>query len=277
VCVVETRAHLRLIEVEARDVVFELCEVSVRLGRRALLDRVSLAVGQGEVLGIVGPKGAGKTTVLRVLSGELSPQLGSVRLDSRKLRGLSAAELARRCAFLSRLPSVDLGSTALDVVLLGRAFHRARESHGMARETAEQAMALAEVSELACRPYLELSNADRQQVQLARVLAQVWHPLDEGGTRLVLLDEPVAGPLFRYRDSTLARLRRFASSSIAIAIVLHDLALAAEYTDRLLMLEAGHIRAFGTTSNVLELARSRWARAGVACDASMPRSDGTRG
>lgn len=134
--------------------VFELCEVSVRWGRRSILDRVSLSVGQGEVLGVVGPKGAGKTTLLRVLSGELAPQLGHVRFDSGHLRGRSAAELARQCALLSHLPDVELGSTALDVVLLGRVFHRAGESHCMAREAAEQAMALVEISQLARRPYL---------------------------------------------------------------------------------------------------------------------------
>lgn len=85
-------------------------------------------------------------------------------------------------------------------------------------------------------------------MQLARVLAQIWHPLENERTRLLLLDEPVAGPVSRYQASILARLRAFASTGIAVAIVLHDRALAARYTDRLLVLEAGKVRGWGATS-----------------------------
>src|SRR5262245_39378678 len=136
----------------------ELSDVTVELGRRTVLDRVSVSVASGEVLGIIGPNGAGKTTLLRVLTGELAPRPGRVRLGDRDLGNQSVLELARQRAYLSQHPALDFGFSVLEVVLLGRTPHRALESQRMGLEIAERAMELADVGDLAHRPYLELSG-----------------------------------------------------------------------------------------------------------------------
>jgi len=227
----------------------DLSNVSVSAGRRMILDAVSFSVAPGEVLGIVGPNGAGKTTLLRVLTGELVPRPGSAKLGGRELRSQSVAELARQRAYLPQQSSLDFGFSVLEVVLLGRTPHRARESQRMSLDISERAMALCSVSELGARPYLELSGGEQQRVQLARVLAQIWEPSD--AARLLLLDEPTASLDLSHQHTTLESVRRFAESGVAVVVVLHDLALAAQYTDRLLLLAGGRVLDQGKTGDVL--------------------------
>jgi len=232
--------------------VLELRDVCVKVGQRSLLSAVSFRMAPGEVLGVVGPNGAGKTTLLRVLTGELAPRPGSVSLGGQELARLSVATLARQRAYLPQQAALDFGFSVLEVVLLGRTPHRSRESQRVSLEIATRAMELADVTPLAARPYLELSGGEQQRVQLARVLTQIWDGA-AGQSRLLLLDEPTASLDLRHQHSTLSSVRRFAASGVTVVVVLHDLALAAQYADRLLLLEAGRIVGFGKTRDVLTL------------------------
>jgi len=193
---------------------------------------VSLRVDAGEVLGLIGPNAAGKSTLARIACGLLRPSAGSVRLRGDDAFALPRRERARRVAFLSQDEPADLPFTAREVALMGRAPHLglwALEAPGD-RALAESALA-------------ELSGGERQRVFLARAFAQ--------DAALLVLDEPTGALDLSHQVLLVRAVRRRAQSGRGALLVLHDLALAGAACDRLLLLRAGRMLAEGPSLEVL--------------------------
>ncbi|MGZ6142544.1 MAG: ABC transporter ATP-binding protein [Myxococcales bacterium] len=205
---------------------------------------VSLTVRGGEVVGVIGPNAAGKSTLARICCGLLAAQ-GEVRLRGDPLAKLSRRERARRVAFLPQQQPQDLAFTAREVALMGRAPHLglwALEGPGDL-ERAAAALAEADALDLADRPVSQLSGGERQRVFLARAFAQ--------DAALLVLDEPTASLDLAHQVLLVNALRKRARSGGGALLVLHDLALAGAACDRLLLLLAGRVIAQGTPAEVL--------------------------
>lgn len=224
---------------------------TVRVSGRVLVREVDLAVGPGEVVAVVGANGAGKTTLLRLLSGDLRPSAGQVKLDGRPLPAWPPEALARRRAVLPQQPSLAFGFSALEVVLLGRTPHRSAPAHDL--DVAYQAMQAAGVLPFAARSYPTLSGGEQQRVHLARALAQIWDaPADAAtGSRYLLLDEPTASLDLAHQHAVLRTARRCAQAGVGVLAVLHDLNLAAQHADRIAVLRQGRLLAEGPPATVL--------------------------
>ena len=225
-------------------------------GGVTLLDDLSLAVGPGELVALLGPNGSGKTSLLRALCGELPPAAGDVLLEGRSLSAWAPRERATRLGVLPQASRLAFPFTALQVALLGRTPHverrESRRDHAVARE----ALHRAGVASLAARDYLRLSGGEQQCVQLARVLAQVWDAPAQGG-RYLLLDEPTASLDLRLQHALLALLQQLAAEGFGVLVALHDLNLAAQYAGRVALLRAGRLAADGAPSQVLTAERIR--------------------
>ncbi len=214
-------------------------------GERRVLDAVSLTVAPGEIVGLLGPNGAGKSTLVRVVSGVLGGYTGRVLLGGSELAALSRREVARRVAVVPQEPRFDFPFTVLEIVLMGRHPHLS----GLAFEAAEDlalaraALARAGAAELADRPIERLSAGERQRVVFARALAQA--------APLLLLDEPVSFLDLRYQVELFDRVRELAAEGRAVLAVLHDLNLAAEYCNRVVLLKQGRVIAQGPTAEAL--------------------------
>jgi iron complex transport system ATP-binding protein len=206
---------------------------------------VSLSVAEGELVGIIGPNAAGKSTLARLCCGLLSGDRGEITLAGTALQKLSRRERARRVAFLPQNPPSDLTFTAREVALMGRAPHLGMWSLEGPQdiERASAALAEADVAALADRPVAELSGGERQRVFLARAFAQ--------DAALLVLDEPTAGLDLAHQVLLVDALRRRARSGGGALLVLHDLALAGAACDRLLLLLRGQVQAEGTPAEVL--------------------------
>lgn len=228
----------------------EATEVSYKIGRHLLLDQVSLAVPPGKLVSVVGPNGAGKSTLLRLLSGELQPSSGQVTLMQRPLAHWSRKENAQRRAVLSQRISLTFSFSVLEVVLMGRTPH----NNGYEREEdwqiAYEALERVGLTDLAERPYTTLSGGEQQRVQMARVMAQIWTTPAEGH-RYLLLDEPTNSLDLTYQHSILKLARQFADDGTAVLAILHDLNLAAQYSDHILMLKNGQLQCQGTPDEVI--------------------------
>jgi iron complex transport system ATP-binding protein len=226
--------------------VLEAERVGVRYGAREALRDVDARVAPGEVLGIIGPNGSGKSTLIRVLAGVLAPASGAVRLGGRAMHDIRRRERARLIALVPQETRLSFPIRVRDLVLLGRAPHTSRfglERSGDLR-AARTAMEQAEVLDLAERSVDALSGGERQRAVLARALAQ------EAG--ILLLDEPTAFLDLRHAVLLLDLVRDLARSrALAVAVVLHDLNLAAMYCDRLLLLDRGAVHAAGAPGEVL--------------------------
>lgn len=233
----------------------EARSVSVRLGMRALLDGVSLAVGAGETLVVLGENGAGKSTLLRVLAGDRLPPrattTGTALLNGRPVRDWTIAERAALRAVLPQRPEIAFAFTAREVVAMGR---QAARGAGRAPDDgaiAGAALALSDAGHLADRVVSTLSGGEQARVHLAATFAQLWD-LEHPRARFLLLDEPTAAIDLAHQHALLAGAKAFAQPrGIGIVAILHDLNLAATYADRVLVLHRGAVLAQGEARDVL--------------------------
>ncbi|MCS6830840.1 MAG: heme ABC transporter ATP-binding protein [Armatimonadota bacterium] len=215
-------------------------------GATPVLKGIQLRISRGELVGLLGPNGSGKSTLLRVLSGVLKPQKGQVWLDGQPLSQLRTKEVAQRLAFVPQREEVAFGFTAWEVVLLGRApyvgwWGREREEDVQATR---RAMERTDSLSLGERIVGTLSGGERQRVVLARGLAQE--------TPLLFLDEPLTHLDVAHQVSMLSLLRQLnREESLTVLAALHDLNLASEFCDRLIVLRQGQIVADGAPSEVI--------------------------
>jgi iron complex transport system ATP-binding protein len=228
---------------------------------------VSLRVGGGEVVGLVGPNGSGKTTVVRVASRTLRPSAGGVRVAGRDPYAIPGRELARLVAVVPQDVLPAFSFTSLEMVLMGRTPYASAWGGGSPEDwaRARSAMAAASVQHLADRPVEELSGGERQRVILAQALAQ--------DAPVLLLDEPTSHLDVRHVVEVLAIVRGLAETEgAAVLAVLHDLNVAAIGCDRLVVLDRGAIVAEGEPAAVLT---DRLLREVYGIDADVVVDEGT--
>ena len=209
-------------------------ELSLLLGGRRVVDRVSAVMAAGQWIAIVGPNGAGKSSLLSLLAGLRRPQAGQVRLRGRPLSGWAAGERARQIAWMAQQGEAEGEIAARAVVRLGRLPHHGLlGAPGPADEAAvDAAMAETECSAFARRRLSELSGGERQRVLLARALA-VQAPV-------LLLDEPTAHLDAPHQRALLRSVAQRAQAGAAVAVVLHDLTLALA-ADRVWLMNRGRL------------------------------------
>jgi iron complex transport system ATP-binding protein len=223
----------------------EMQALSVTLGRSQVVRDLSATVGRGEWVGLIGPNGAGKTTTLRALAGLVS-FAGEVILDGFLVGSSSRREIARRVAMVPQNPQTPPELTVAEYVLLGRTPHIGY----LANETRSDRLAAERaIARLALRPVAErtlgsLSGGELQRAVLARALAQE--------APILLLDEPTSALDLGRQQQALElvdALRR--DDELTVIAAMHDLSLAGQYADRLLLLDQGQLVAQGRSHEVL--------------------------
>jgi iron complex transport system ATP-binding protein len=217
----------------------------VRLGGARILRDVYLDVAVGAWVTVIGPNGAGKSTLLRAIGG-LLPFVGSVSLFGRPSARLRRRELARMVATVPQSPVVPAGMAVLDYVLLGRTpYIPALGRESPADLTAVRGvLTRLDLTGFASRPLETLSGGERQRVFLARALAQ--------GAPMLLLDEPTTALDIGHQQEVLElvdELRR--DSGLTVLATMHELSIAGEYADRMVLLAGGQVAAAGTPAEVL--------------------------
>lgn len=217
--------------------------VTVRLGGRTLLDAVDLEIYAGEVLALVGPNGAGKSTLLGVVAGDTDPDVGRTVLDGTDLRRWRLGDLARRRALLTQANTVAFPFTVREIVAMGRAPWATQPEGDDDEEIIEESLTATDTATLRSRTFPTLSGGEKARVSLSRALAQ--------RAGVLLLDEPTAAVDLRHQEIVLELARTVADAGGAVVVVLHDLELAAAWSDRLVMISNGRIRAEGPPEQVL--------------------------
>ena len=222
-----------------------LDRVSVSLGGARIVDGLSAEVASGEWVAVIGPNGAGKTTALRAVAGLVSYE-GRVRVLDEDARTLARKHLARRVALVPQVPLIPGDITVRSYVMLGRTPHvgylasERRSDHRAVDASLEQLDLLA----FAQRRLETLSGGERQRATLARALAQ--------DAPILLLDEPTAALDMGRQQQVLEIVDRLrASRGLTVVSTMHDLTLAGQYADRLLLLDGGRLVASGTADEVL--------------------------
>jgi iron complex transport system ATP-binding protein len=223
-----------------------LKDVGFRYGREWVLKEIDLTIERGEILGIIGPNGSGKTSLLKILGRHLKPVEGDLWLESKRLSTIPLRELAWQVSMVPQEHPVVFSYTVLEMVLMGRypylkgwAFESA-EDHRIARSAMER-MGVERFSD---RLFAELSGGEKQRVIIARALAQQ--------PRILLLDEPATFLDLHHQSqiySLLGELNR--DEKMTVVVVSHDLNMASQLCRQLLLLNEGRMAGLGTPWEVL--------------------------
>jgi len=218
---------------------------------RPALRALSLDVSSTESVAVAGPNGSGKSTLLRIVSGVLRPDRGTVHLDGLPVSRLSAQQIARRIATVEQRRPMAFDFTVREVIAMGRLPHRRRLARESAadRRAIEQAMELADVHHLAERSIRAVSGGEQQRVYLGMAMAQE--------PRTLLLDEPTTHLDLRHQVQFMAIVRERSHEGMAVLMAIHDLTLAAQAADRILLLREGEMVAAGRPNEVLTHANVR--------------------
>ncbi len=223
--------------------------VSFRYGPLWALRRIDLAIGRGEILGILGPNGSGKSTLLKIMDGMLVPEEGDIRIGDRSLDGLGRPGIARKIAMVAQESHFRFSFSVLEVVLMGRFPHlKGLQFEGAKdREVAVEAMRATQAENLADRSIHELSGGEKQRVLIARALAQE--------PEIILLDEPTSFLDLKFKREVFRLISSLsADKGLGVVLVSHDIDLAAQYCHRLVLLKEGSIYQAGDPESVVTTA-----------------------
>jgi len=215
--------------------------LSVTIDARRILGAVSFTIAPGEIVGLIGPNGAGKSTALRAVLGLITAEATRIELDGHDARALSPRERAKLIAYLPQARDVHWPISGRALVALGRAPYGDAEAP-RGQEAIARALKQTDASEFAQRNVLTLSGGELARVLLARAFA-VEAPV-------LLADEPLASLDPGHQLQVMEHLKAAAKIS-AVLIVMHDLAAAARYCDRLYLLDKGKVAASGSASEVI--------------------------
>ncbi len=227
-----------------------LANISVSVGLKKLLDNVSSSFLPGKMNLIIGPNGSGKSTLIKAISKQI-PFEGKISYDEKSFHDLSYQQLSKFRAVLSQHTEVAFPLKAWEVVMMGRYPHFSTHPGKQDEQAVQEAMNYFEVTSMAERDYTTLSGGEKQRVNFARVLAQIWFPVP-GQLRYLLLDEPLAFLDVNFQYQFMHKLQQLEQKDDLVVVgVVHDLNLAARFGDFILLLNEGKVLASGKPNEVL--------------------------
>lgn len=212
-----------------------------------VINQINLAVKRGEMLIIIGPNGAGKSTLLNILANEITGNTGTVFFKNKDFAYWESRKLARHKAKFSQEYNPDIGLLVKEVVLMGRYPYFTTTPSNKDWEIVESVMQETDVQQFSERGYTTLSGGEKQRVHLARVMAQLKNNL---GAKAAFFDEPLNNLDVRYQHQILEKIRQFVKQGNSAVVVLHDLNLAAEFADRIVLLKQGGVLADGDPKQI---------------------------
>ncbi|MFX1293804.1 MAG: ABC transporter ATP-binding protein [Promethearchaeota archaeon] len=222
------------------------CEkIQFKYGTKLILDDISIQFKNGHLYGILGPNGSGKTTFIKILGGILKQNFGKVFINELDIKKLSIREMAKKLAIVNQSNTIEFDFTVSEIVRMGRFPHIGRFS----RESAEDKKIINEILhqfnlyELKDRNFNQLSGGEQQKVIIARAIAQQ--------SKIILLDEPTSYLDINYQLEFMERLKNYVDDGLIVVVVLHDVNLATQFCDKIILLNEGCIKAFGSPKEII--------------------------
>jgi len=224
--------------------------ITVEIDSKKLVDNVSMKIEPGKFSVILGKNGAGKSTFLKALSGDITPSAGEVLIEGNNLTSVSSSYLAKQRAVMMQELHLSFSFTVLEVVLMGRIPHTRGFETKKDYDIAINCLKKAEVQHLAERNFTTLSGGEKQRVQFARILAQLWNKIELSEPCCLLLDEPLRSLDISHQHTLMNLIKDLANTNVAVLMILHDLNLAAQYADEVNIMKNGQSYALGSPKEV---------------------------
>ena len=225
-------------------------DISYNIGKKQICKNISIDFIPGEFTMILGPNGSGKSSFLKIFSGEINKFNGAVLYDEKQLETIPKEELAKYRAVMSQQPELSFPLTVEEVVMMGRyphfTFNPNKKDFSICNEVIERM----NLQLFKTRNYITLSGGEKQRVQYARVLAQIWEK-PTSGCRYLFLDEPLNNLDINYQQEFLQIAKTFKNENTVLIAVMHDINLAIQHADKLVFFKDGEMVAQGSTKQIL--------------------------
>ncbi|NTS77774.1 ABC transporter ATP-binding protein [Catenovulum sp. SM1970] len=217
-------------------------QLGFSIADKKIIEQVSLTLTQGEMLGVIGPNGAGKTSLLKLLYGAYQAQTGAVTLQSQNLASYSAMQIAQQVAVVSQHETNSFDLSVLDIARMGLVPHKSLFALDSAddKQVIQQALDKVDLIDKQTRIFSTLSGGEQQRALIARALVQQ--------ADILILDEPTNHLDVYYQHQILSLIKKL---NLSVIVTIHDLNLAAQYCDKLCLLNRGQIVSHGTPEQVL--------------------------
>lgn len=227
------------------DFKLEIKNLSYKIENKNILENINFKIEEGEIIGIIGANGSGKTSLLKCLNGINEINTGEIYLNNKNIKDYSSKELARNISFMNQNTNIDFDFPCIDIVVLGRYpyLKRFQEYSDEDIKKAEFYMKKTNTLEFKNRIITELSGGEKQRVLFAKTLTQE--------SNLILLDEPTASLDMKYEEEIFSLISELKSQNKSIVVVIHNLRLALKYCTRLILLFNGNIIADDIPKNVI--------------------------
>lgn len=225
---------------------YEAIDITLRAGKKYIIKDAGLTIKAGQVTSIIGPNGAGKSSLLKVLSNELPDYKGSVLVNGTCIKDYTPKALSRIRAVMAQHANLQFAFTVRQVIALARHGHLSSSRDNQV--ITDEVMDITGIAPFADRNYLTLSGGEKQRVQLARVLTQVWEETQY--PRYILLDEPTSSMDIAQQQFMFSIVKKICARNIGVLAVVHDLNLAAQFAEYLYLMRDGKIVASGRSEDV---------------------------
>ena len=230
----------------------KLQNISYTVSGYKILDNVSLDIKEGEVLSLIGPNGAGKSTLLNAATGDLEPSLGTVYYNHQNLEELNIVERSFYRAVMSQSQQIVFDFSVQEIIEMGW-IEKGFSSYSKDFDNAvKEVSILCNLENLLKRKFNKLSGGEQRRVHFARTLLQLWRPSNSKDPLFMLLDEPTANLDLYYEIKMMEIIKLKASEGVGVFLILHDLNLAARYSDRIAIISEGSLIKIDTPRSVLD-------------------------
>lgn len=228
----------------------EISQLTFFRGDKKIIDNLDVNFKENEITAVIGPNGAGKTTLINLISGFLKDFDGTIKINGNEIKNTSVNNLAKVRAIVPQFSTLNLPFTVYDVVLMGRNPYekesQKHEDHHIVMDSLESANVL----HLKDRIFTELSGGEKQRVQFAKALSQI-SDVNSNQIKYLILDEPTSSLDPGESRRMMQILNNLVNDKLSIILIAHDLNLASEYSEKILMLKDGKKFNFGKTSNLI--------------------------
>ena len=229
----------------------EIVDLSYVIGERFILKNINLSIEPGKIITILGPNGAGKSTLIKLLAGDKQPTKGKIYYENSDFSNFSLEEKAELRAVMSQSQVINFDYTVKEIVEMGwidrGVLHQKTNFNKEINIISNKCL----IKNLLHRKFNTLSGGEQKRVHFARTLLQLWSPFDNKRNKYLILDEPLSNLDLFHEINFMNIIKELSKRKIGIVLILHDLNITAKYSDFIAMMSEGHLKFYGSPSQVL--------------------------
>ena len=228
----------------------EVQNISYKINNNQILNNVSLTIDQGKICSILGPNGSGKSTLIKIISGDIKPQKGFIFFNDKKLNDISIEDRAKIRSVMSQSQQIFFDFSVREIIEMGWIEENRMYIKSNLNESLQRVANECEISNLVDRKFNSLSGGEQRRVHFARTLIQLYNKIELNNKRFLILDEPTANLDLLHELKLIRKLKEKADEGFGVLIVLHDLNIAYNFSDKIALINNGEIKYKGLPDDI---------------------------